>query len=223
MITLFGKRCVFCEGVFKPSECEWNDRRVCICGRCMSEIDGQDVKRIVDTQKPLAGAIPCVHYTGAVREAIRRYKFRDQRAYAPAFEYLIRKKLYDTDIFYPFDAIVTLPLSPERMKERGYNQSEFVSRAVSELCGVTVHNEYLSKPKNIARQSSLNYYERIINVSGAYRASAEVKGKNIIITDDIYTSGATLAEAARTLIAAGAKTVTGVVFSTVPKYKRHRD
>ena len=102
--------------------------------------------------------------------------------------------------------LVPIPLSRERLRERGYNQSLIVARqAAREIADKTVLvRELLIRTKNTKAQTSLARNERLLNVHGAFSISptanlAEVKGAHIVVIDDVSTTGATLAEAAHAL------------------------
>ncbi len=219
---IFGKHCIFCDETKKKSDCVFDYRFIGICVDCMNRLEGEKVVRILNTRKPLAMLIPCTHYVTEVRHALHQYKFKNDRAYEKALSYLAVKKLEKWTQLKEFDAVVTLPVSKERMNERGYNQSHFMGNAVSELFAVPRHDEYIRKVKNSKKQSSLKSVERVINISGAYEVSPEAAGKNIILVDDIYTTGATMTEAARALKNAGAEVVVGVVFTAVA-HKKHNE
>ena len=210
---IFSKRCVFCEDGFKKADCVWYDRFICICSSCMNEIDEQNIHHFIDVPPPLSRIIPCTYYTGKVKSAVQSFKFNDNKGYEKAFSFIAERELNKIWDLYGFDAIVTLPLSKQRTNERGYNQSQFLADTAQRVFGISIHNEYLKRPENRVKQSTLSHYERVINIQGAYTASDAVMDKNILLIDDIYTSGSTLAEAARTLKDAGANVVMGIVFS----------
>lgn len=212
-MNIFSKQCVFCDFYFKKPDCVWHNSFLCICRDCWQEINGLTVRHIIDTPPPLSRVIPCFYYTGKVRKAIHNQKFNDNPAYSSAFSFIVEQRLNEIYDLYRFDAVVTLPLSKKRMTERGYNQSEFIADTAERVLGIPKHNEYLTRIKNTERQSSLSRYERILNIRGAYEVSDKVKDKNILLADDIYTSGSTMFEVARTMRAAGAKTIMAIVFT----------
>jgi len=222
-MMIFGKRCIFCNETKKKDDCEFNYRFIGICSSCMNKIESEKAVRIIDVRKPLSAVIPCTHYTEDVRYALHRYKFANDRAYEKAMEYMAKKILSKWSQLSRFDAVVTLPLSKQRMTQRGYNQASFMSDVVSDLFRVPKHDEYIKKIRDTKKQSNLRNVERVLNISGAYEASTEVEGKNIILVDDIYTTGATMTEVAKTLKAAGAKVIVGVVFASVKQKKRNEN
>ncbi|MDO5396691.1 MAG: phosphoribosyltransferase family protein [bacterium] len=219
-MNIFAKRCVFCEDYFKKQDCVWHSRFLCICRDCWQTINNRTVHNIIEVQPPLSRIIPCLYYTDVVRKAVHNLKFNDNPAYTSAFSFIVEERLNKIWELYQFDAIVTLPLSKQRMNERGFNQSAFIADTAEKVLGIPQHNEYLTRVKDTNRQSSLNHYERILNIRGAYSASSAAKDKNILLVDDIYTSGSTINEAAHTLRNAGAKTIMAIVFTSQPPRKR---
>lgn len=216
-MNIFAKQCIFCMDYFKSKDCVWSGRGIAVCKSCMDEINNEKLVDIVEVPKPLSRVIPCTYYEGKVREAIKRYKFENNPMYGKAFYYIAEQRLRKQYRLYGFDAVVTLPLSRERQMERGYNQSLFLGDAAENILGIYRHDEYLERVRHTERQSLLNHYERVNNIKGVYRASEKVKDKNILLVDDIYSSGATLSEAARAMKEAGAKTIMGLVFAATPR------
>lgn len=219
-MKIFSKRCIFCEEYFRKSDCKYYSRFLCVCAKCCAELENQNVHHIVDTPPPLSRIIPITHYTEPVRHAIRQFKFCGNPGYGKLLSDIAEERLCKIwDLVY-FDAIVTIPLSDRRMKERGYNQASFLAETAERVLGIARRDNYLTRISQSCRQSKLSYHERVINIQGAYTASDEVRGKNILLIDDICTSGSTIHEAALTLRNAGAKTIMAIVFAAVPQKNR---
>ncbi|MGH7672478.1 MAG: ComF family protein, partial [Gemmatimonadales bacterium] len=122
--------------------------------------------------------------------------------------------------------LVPIPLAPKRLRERGYNQSEALAAALGRHWGVPVARDLLARVRETATQTALTPETRLANVAGAFAARRGVVGgltpgwqpgvnrprPVLILVDDVFTTGATLAEAARALEQAGAQTVFGVTF-----------
>jgi len=102
-----------------------------------------------------------------------------------------------------------VPLHPSRLKERGFNQSELIARYFCEQVGLTLEPSLMLRTKPTIPQVALPRTERDKNIRGAFALSdnADIKDANILLIDDIYTTGATLKECARTLRRGGAKEV----------------
>ena len=148
------------------------------------------------------------YYEGNVRSSLHRYKFRGARFYAPAYGRLLAMKLLRE---HPegFDVLTWVPISPIRKLRRGYDQVELLAKAVGAELGMEPVRT-LRKVRNNPPQSGIvGQAQRKANVLGVYRAAdAEaVRGKRVLMLDDIITTGSTAGEAARVLLTAGAKEV----------------
>jgi len=122
----------------------------------------------------------------------------------------------------PIDAasvLVPIPLAPQRLRQRGYNQSEALARALSRLWRLPVV-DVLVRSRETATQTALTPETRLANVAGAFAPGPKTPGRRpgvsrdttCILVDDVFTTGATLAEAARALEQAGARTIFGITF-----------
>lgn len=152
--------------------------------------------------------ISALYYEDTVREALLRYKFQGSSGYAGTFGRLLADCIR-AELRGQYDLISWVPLSRERLRERGYDQAMLLAQAAAlELQDVAVST--LDKVRNAEKQSGVGSAEkRRANISGAYRvADAElIQGRRILLIDDIVTTGATLSECARTLLEGGAAEV----------------
>jgi ComF family protein len=104
-----------------------------------------------------------------------------------------------------FDAVVPVPLHRSRLRKRGFNRAELLARDVAEEINATV-SDTLKVVRSTRDQVELSAAQRRSNVAGAYRASAPLRGK-ILLIDDVFTTGATMSACATTLLRAGAQEV----------------
>jgi competence protein ComFC len=104
------------------------------------------------------------------------------------------------------DVMAPVPLHPARLRERGYNQSALLSLALSRHYGIPHQEDLLVRQKMTPTQTELGAKQRWTNMEGAFKIKnpTDVKGKRVILIDDLYTTGATLDSAAQALKAAGA-------------------
>jgi ComF family protein len=115
-------------------------------------------------------------------------------------------------------ALIPIPLAPQRLRQRGYNQSEVLARALARTWRIPVIVDLLVRTRETPTQTALTPGTRLANVRAAF-AVANVQCPvindhwTLIIVDDVFTTGATLAEAARTLEQAGARRIYGVTFA----------
>ena len=148
------------------------------------------------------------YYEGPVRGSILRYKFAGRRSYAQCYGRLLAMKISQE---FPdgFDTITWVPISAMRKFRRGYDQGQLLAEAVGAELGVEPV-KLLKKVRNNPPQSGISgQAERRANVLSVYRTVNQqaVAGKRVLLIDDVITTGATVGEAARILLTAGAKQV----------------
>ena len=110
-------------------------------------------------------------------------------------------------------ALIPIPLARKRLRERGYNQSEVLARALARQWRIPVLRELLVRTRETPTQTALTPETRLANVAGAFAVAKPPTSAVVIVVDDVFTTGATLAEAARALEQAGAKAVYGITFA----------
>jgi ComF family protein len=113
-------------------------------------------------------------------------------------------------------ALVPIPLAPARMRERGYNQSELLSHALSSRWRIPVWAGAVARSRATRSQTELTPEQRVGNVAGSFqlveRERDRIGGRHIVLVDDVVTTAATLNECARVLYAGGARIISYVTF-----------
>ena len=119
------------------------------------------------------------------------------------------------------DVLIPVPLHRSRLRRRRFNQSLLLARALSRHCGVKVDPHLLMRVRATQTQGGLSSKGRTRNVAGAFRlrrgTGARVEGRNLILIDDVHTTGATLSACARSLKRAGAANVNAITLARVVK------
>ena len=149
-------------------------------------------------------------YEGDVRDSLHRFKFGGLNMYAAPYANLMHSRC--AGALADVDLISWVPLSRARLRTRGYDQAHLLAAELAERAQLPCVKT-LKKIKNVKPQSRTGAFEsRQKNIRGAYTVTdAEaIKGKNILLVDDIITTGATISECAATLLEAGAKQITGM-------------
>ncbi|MBX2834351.1 MAG: ComF family protein [Micavibrio sp.] len=148
-------------------------------------------------------------YDDVSRQFVIAFKHSDKTHYAPAFiPWLIRagQELIDES-----DVIVPVPLHPLRLVRRRYNQAALLAMFLGKETGLGVANDAIRRTRATKTQGHLNMVERKKNVRKAFevnpRRNDAIKGKRVLLLDDVYTTGATVNECTRALKIAGAKEV----------------
>ncbi len=154
----------------------------------------------------LPGGLLCaapLWYEGAVREAVLRMKFHGGVSAAAALGALIAQEAAER-FSGQFDGAAWVPVSAKRLRRRGFDQARLLAESACGLWG-TKPEALLRKVRDNPAQSGLDRAEdRWRNARGVYQAAGEVRGRRILLIDDVCSTGATLVSAAETLLAAGA-------------------
>jgi ComF family protein len=106
-----------------------------------------------------------------------------------------------------FDLIIPVPLNRLKKIERNYNQSDYISKGISEVYGIPFSTRALKRIRYTQSQTKLDIHQRQANISGAFKSGKDFTGRNILIVDDVITSGATTEECAKVIKARGASKV----------------
>jgi ComF family protein len=146
----------------------------------------------------------------AIARALLRFKYNGDRACGHFLKRLFRDAA--PTITGPFDLVVPVPLHRQRLRERGYNQAAWLARAGAKGLRVSLQARALLRVRDTPPQAQARGHERRGNLSDAFTAQSRlVYGRCVLLVDDVYTTGTTAAEAARTLASAGASDVSVAV------------
>jgi len=167
-----------------------------ICGHC--QICMPDFDRVL-----YAGI-----YQSPLDSWVKAFKFSNKIILSQLFAALLKRQL--TARFADYD-LVPVPLHISRLRQRGYNQAYELSKEIAKITGIKL-NPCLKRTKNTQMQAQLKLKERAANIAKAFEA-VETPAKNILLIDDVMTSGNTLNECAKTLKKAGAETVCVLVIA----------
>lgn len=148
-------------------------------------------------------------YDGDIKLKINQFK-QGEKYLGHTFAHLMSDFYEKLDV--KVDLILPMPIHPNRLIERGFNQAEILSEIIKKNHPKLVNNEIFIRVKDTPHQTGLNRDHRLINLSGAFEITnlKKIRNKRILIVDDIYTTGSTLDECAFTLLKAGAKSVMGL-------------
>lgn len=111
----------------------------------------------------------------------------------------------ESGFFDGIDAIVPVPLAKKRQWQRGYNQSLHIAKGISRATGLPILDKAVRRTKFVKSQTQINHWERQENVERVFKLEAPeaVRGRHILLVDDVVTTGATMAACARELLKAG--------------------
>jgi ComF family protein len=179
------------------------------CPRCgQPETPGIACRLCSDWPRGLMGVRSAVWLDPPAREAVHLLKYSGWWRVAEVMAATMRRTLP-----LPVDAtLVPIPLGATRQRSRGYNQSAVLAESLGRLLDVPVALHALSRRRETTTQTALTPEERRANLAGAFVADGVSPARPVLV-DDVFTTGATLAEAAAALLAAGAGAVSGITFA----------
>ncbi|HSA95018.1 MAG TPA: ComF family protein [Acidobacteriota bacterium] len=188
-----------------------------VCGRFFEGEAGEHLcKRCLADRPAFSAHRSCGAYGGALKEVILLFKYR---RYAPLAGPLVRfaesSLGQEAAIWDGAEILVPVPLHRARKRERGFNQSLLLARKMAGPRGLGTLKGSLVKVRNVPAQAGLRAADRERNAVGAYalKRPERVRGKVIVLVDDVTTTGATIRECARVLVEAGAKDVRAITLA----------
>lgn len=206
--------CSTCERVLKNGE-------AFVCARCWESFERvpptetviQLIERkfLADEALNKIDAVFLFEQDTRVREAVHLLKYNGAEMIADRFGLFIAKKIVNDTKLSMCDTIAPVPLHPVRRRERGYNQSELIAASISRNLQIKHVPGLLVRIRQTQTQTYFDAEGRRINVRGAFRIgkipASEVKGKKVLLVDDVITTGSTIRECASTLKTNGASEV----------------
>lgn len=188
-IPLFsGPCCPRCGTPIHPASCQSPDRPCPDCRR---------------RPPPYNGCISAGRYEGALAQAIHLFKYAGRTGWTRPLADLLLARV---GRFPALDAVLPVPLHPRRLREREFNQSLLLARAVSRPLGLSLQPDNLSRIRWTPSQVELSREDRRGNVQGAFavRSPKRIEGLSVLLVDDVMTTGSTVEECVWTLKRAGA-------------------
>lgn len=178
------------------------------CGQCLTTLPDYDA------------TIVATDYIAPIDQAILALKFGHRLAIAPMLARLLHDALLRSPGLTLPDMLIAVPLSPQRLAERGFNQSLEIARPLARATGMQLDIHLLQRTRDTAMQTSLPLAERQRNMRHAFvpspRGSEAIRGRHIAVLDDVLTTGSTLNAIAGVLKRHGAQRVTNLVVARTP-------
>lgn len=180
-----------------------------VCERCgQPSLRGFECRLCAAWPEGLVRARSAVWLDESARRAVHELKYEGwSRAAEAMAEAMRRLEPLTGEVL-----LIPVPLGGRRQRHRGYNQSERIAAALGAETGLPVRTDLLRRVRETGTQTALTPEARHANVAGAFRAGP-VEGLELVLVDDVFTTGATLASAAAALATAGAKRVGAVTFA----------
>ncbi len=203
---------------------------VALCRHCYAQMPVIDDSSCRRCGRPVRGATFCQRcqteplqyaakvravccYDGVVQDWLHAIKYGGQWELADTLGALMALRFPEAQL--RVDCIVPVPLHVQRLRQRGFNQAELLAHRIARHRLIPCHDQAIGRVVNTSPQSGLSPAERMRNLFGAFSVfePARIRGKTVLVIDDIYTTGATVNELARVLLRAGAREVNGFCFA----------
>lgn len=180
-----------------------------ICKRCYEEIKPYIYQKVENKIFYL------LNYKDIIRNKMIEFKFNDKSYLSHMFCEIFVKSKIGCEFTKKYDIIIPIPMYKQKKNIRGYNQSELIAKKIAKHFKVPICTNVLVKYKNTPMQSSLGKEERIKNVQNVYKVNdkEKIKGKKVLLLDDIYTTGATIEECKRIMQLEGNKNIGTIIIA----------
>lgn len=219
-----GIKCIFCEDDLADKT------GYCICSRCnkvlpyqnknICDICGDEVVSAKDICINCKAKLPAYKkvvsvfwYEGQVLGLIHKFKYGGAKYLAKPMAKIMADKLKEENL--SFDVVLPVPISDKKLKTRGFNQAQLLAKCVSENVKIKMDDSILKRVKDTQTQVSLTRTERQENLKDAFAVNNKnlIKDKNILLIDDILTTGSTAEECSNILLKNKAKNVYVLTFA----------
>jgi len=219
-------KCIVCKLDLKEKN------KYCICDNCMKQLPFQTGRVCYRCgNSMIGGGSYCLHckqnqvdyefarspfyYEGIIKSLIYKLKYNNEKYLAPYLSLFLLDELVKQN--WNIDIVVPVPLYIKREKKRGFNQSYLLSSAFEKVLNLPIDTLNLIRTKNTPTQTKLTRVERQTNLTKAFQVKNKqvFKNKNVLLIDDVFTTGATIEECSSVLKKAGAKNVYAITLAHV--------
>lgn len=193
---IFPPRCIVCNrNTAKDPECK-------ICDSCINILNDYKLNRSIRDKDGHEIGMGILRYDGLARFLTHKLKFKKDKRVAAVLAEVIYDDVKKFCSRHHANYIVPIPIHPARLKERGFNQSELIAKILGKRLNIIVRNDLIERTRLTSPQSLLKGSEKRANVKGSFGIinNFEIEGKDIILFDDIYTTGSTIEECSKLLI-----------------------
>ncbi len=189
ILPLPSPRCPRCALPYHPGA--GNDHH---CQTCLQE-----------SRPVFSGVVAVGPYEGLLREAIHRFKYRNDINLDRPLARMLADRIISANV--PVDLVLPVPLHRDRLVQRSYNQSALLAKRIARALGAAYRFDRLARIRQGAPQKEMAARERSENVKKSFALRQPLAGERVLLVDDVMTTGATVRECARTLLAGGAASV----------------
>ena len=206
----FLRKCVVCGGKLQPNE-------DIICTHCLTTLPysqfkgmaGYRIERLFYSDIPIECANSLLFYQRGAHDTrlIHSMKYDHNKKACVYMGRVMAQDLVNTNFFDGIDAIVPIPLHKNRRRHRGYNQSELLARGVAEVTHLPVWTEVVARIIDNKTLTQMDFYERRAQTEGIFECirPEQIRGKHLLMVDDVVTSGATLSSCMKCMSGLGVR------------------
>lgn len=201
---LLPRYCAVCGDILSHSEQD-------LCLNCLYQLPRIEPAQMQEIEKLFWGTLPVERVASYMyyrkgspyNNLLHKIKYKDHPEIATHMATAAAHELQESGFFDGIDAIVPLPLSKKKERQRGYNQSDYIAKGLSKISGIPVLKRCVARTKANETQTHKSRDERWQNVSGIFSVTKPeaLKGKHILLVDDVLTTGATIASCAKSITA----------------------
>ena len=157
-------------------------------------------------------------FKAPLSDAIHLLKYSDRRSVVEKLSFYMEQSLTEAAHYREADLILSVPLHPARKRERGYNQAQLLAQALGQIMNKPCPENIIARARHTQTQTKLNKQQRLENVKDIFTVKKPelVKGKSVILIDDVLTTGATIGSCAGKLLEAGASQVLALTAAAAP-------
>lgn len=129
-----------------------------------------------------------------IQKALELLKYKGEKEIGSLLSGMAARRLSQQGFFQDIDVLIPVPLHPKKQKKRGYNQSEWIAKGISDATGIDVNNSILGRSIHNSSQTTRNLWSRWENAQGLFelKCTSNTKGLHLLLVDDVLTSGSTL-------------------------------
>lgn len=187
-----------------------------LCGSCNLQLPRtnyadnpyeNDMARLFWGQLPVERCAALFFYQGGSgpSQILYELKYKNHPEIGEFFGRMIAEEWNDTGFFEGIDLIVPVPLAKERQRQRGYNQSLHIARGIGSVTRLPIVTNAVSREQFVESQTQKDRWQRNENVKGCFRLNdgSALKGRHVLLVDDVVTTGATICSCGREMLKAG--------------------
>ena len=217
---IFPRHCIVCGELLSSGEKD-------ICVNCLIALPQIDEPQLKELEKTFWGIVQVeraaayMYYIkgSPYNRLLHCLKYKNRPEVGVRMASIAAKELAANNFFDGIDAIVALPLSKKKLRKRGYNQCDYIAEGLSRVTGISSIKGCVERTRANETQTHKNRNERWKNVEGIFSVTKPeiLRGKHILLIDDVLTTGATLSSCATALVEAGCKvSIFTLAYSKIP-------